>query len=55
MNLVDVFALLSITALALCICICICLRIVRRKVMRARRMMHCLESAVQREVALPAV
>jgi hypothetical protein len=53
MNLVDVFALVSLIALALCICICICLPIVHRKVIRARRMTHCLESAVHRE--LPAL
>jgi hypothetical protein len=50
MNLVDVFAMFSITAFALCICICICLRIGHRRAMRAKRMMHCLESAVHREL-----
>jgi len=50
MNLIEVFALLTIVALTLCIGTC--LRINRRKVMRAESMMRCLELAIRHEVAL---
>ena len=49
MNLIEVFALLSSTALTLSIFICV--RHNRSKAMRAERMMRCLESAIRRDVA----
>jgi hypothetical protein len=52
MNLIEVFALLSLTALAVSICFCV--RHNRIKAVRAERMMRCLESAIRREVTLLA-
>jgi hypothetical protein len=49
MSLIEGFSLLSLTANILCIGTC--LRINRRKVVRAKSMMRCLELAIRHEVA----